>query len=138
MTLQQLKYIVTVAERGSISEAAKVLYLSQPSLTKAVREIEESVNRTLFLRTPRGMVLTDDGREFLCYARQVLQQMDMLEEHYARETAVQRFSVSTHHYTFATNAFVELVKEVGGDAYEFTLFEGRTHEILENVKNWRS
>ncbi len=138
MTLQQLKYIVTVAERGSVSEAAKALFISQPSLSKAIREIEDCVHKTLFLRTPRGMVLTDDGQEFLGYARQVLQQMDMLEEKYSRETSVQHFSVSTHHYTFAANAFVELVKKVGGDAYEFTLFEGRTHEILQNVKNMRS
>lgn len=139
MTLQQLKYIVTVAECGSISEAANRLFISQPSLSNAIRELEKSLEKTLFLRTPRGMSLTDDGMEFLGYARQVLQQMDMLEEKYDRgKTAKQHFSVSTQHYTFAANAFVDLVKTSRSEAYEFTLFEGRTQEIIENVRNLKS
>lgn len=139
MTLQQLKYIVTVAECGSISEAAKALFISQPSLSKAIREIEQRVDKMLFLRTPKGMVATDDGLEFLGYARQVLQQMDVLEEKYTNEkVAKRRFSVSMQHYTFAADAFVELVKTVGDDAYEFALFEGPTKEILDNVKNMKS
>jgi DNA-binding transcriptional LysR family regulator len=95
--------------------------------------------KTLFLRTPKGMHLTEDGMEFLGYARQVLQQMDMLEGKYLNEqSGKQRFSVSTQHYTFAANAFVELVKQFGGDVYDFTLHEGTTHDIIENVKNLRS
>lgn len=139
MTLQQLKYIVTVAECGSISEAANKLYISQPSLSKAVRELENHLEKALFLRTPRGMSLTDEGMEFLGYARQVLQQMEMLEEKYDRKKPVkQHFSVSTQHYTFAANAFVDIVKTSRSEAYEFTLFEGRTQEIIENVRNMKS
>jgi len=139
MTLQQLKYIVTVAECGSINEAAKQLFISQPSLSNAIKEVELEAKRTLFLRTPRGMQLTEEGMEFLGYARQVLQQMDMLEGKYLNEqNGKQRFSVSTQHYTFAANAFVELVKQFGGEVYDFTLHEGTTHDIIENVKNLRS
>ena len=139
MTLQQLKYIVTVAECGSINEAAKQLFISQPSLSNAIKEVELEAKRTLFLRTPRGMQLTEEGMEFLGYARQVLQQMDMLEGKYLNEqNGKQRFSVSTQHYTFAANALVELVKQFGGEVYDFTLHEGTTHDIIENVKNLRS
>ncbi|WP_077611446.1 LysR family transcriptional regulator [Clostridium sp. Marseille-P2415] len=139
MTLQQLKYIVTVAECGSINEAAKQLFISQPSLSNAIKEVELKAKRTLFLRTPRGMQITEEGLEFLGYARQVLQQMDMLEGKYLNEqNGKQRFSVSTQHYTFAANAFVELVKQFGGEVYDFTLHEGTTHDIIENVKSLRS
>ncbi|RJE46639.1 MULTISPECIES: LysR family transcriptional regulator [unclassified Dehalobacter] len=139
MTLQQLKYIVTIAECGSINEAAKQLFISQPSLSNAIKEVELEAKRTLFLRTPRGMQLTEEGMEFLGYARQVLQQMDMLEGKYLNEqNGRQRFSVSTQHYTFAANALVEMVKQFGGEVYDFTLYEGTTHDIIENVKNLRS
>lgn len=139
LTLQQLKYILTVAECGSINEAAKQLFISQPSLSNAIKDVEATVRKTLFLRTPKGMDPTEEGMEFLGYARQVLQQMEILEGKYLREQGrKQRFSVSTQHYTFAANAFVELVQQFGEDFYDFTLYEGTTHEIIENVKNLRS
>ncbi|MGI6117725.1 MAG: LysR family transcriptional regulator [Bilifractor sp.] len=139
LTLQQLRYAVAVAEAGSISQAAEKLFISQPSLSAAIQEIEKSVGRMLFKRTPRGMQLTADGAEFLGYARQVLQQMDMLEANYSSAQHVRkRFSVSTQHYTFAANAFVELVKNADYPTYEFSLLEGRTSEIIENVHNMKS
>ena len=123
MTLQQLRYIVTIAESGSLSEAAKELFISQPSLSKALREIEQAIDRSLFLRTPRGMMLTDDGQEFLGYARQVLQQMGLLEEKYTGDRVVKKkFSISSQHYTFTANAFVEMVKEIDVDDYEVSIF----------------
>jgi len=139
MTLQQLKYLIAVAERGSINEAAKSLFVSQPSLSNAIKEIEKEIKRPLFVRTNRGTVLTNDGAEFLGYARQVIQQSDMLEEKYlSGAPAKQRFSISTQHYAFTANAFVELVKEFGGDEYEFTIRETKTYEIIEDVKLLRS
>jgi DNA-binding transcriptional LysR family regulator len=139
LTLQQLRYTVAVAEEGSINQAAEKLFISQPSLSAAIQEIEKKVGKMLFKRTPRGMQLTADGAEFLGYARQVLQQMDMLEDHYRTDQkGKKRFSVSTQHYTFAANAFVELVQHADYSSYEFSLLEGRTSEIIENVRTMKS
>ncbi|ASN05422.1 LysR family transcriptional regulator [Virgibacillus necropolis] len=139
MNLQQLKYALEVASKGSMNEAAKSLFISQPSLSNAIKELEKEIKITLFIRTNRGVTITNEGAEFLGYARQVLQQFNMLEEKYISEkTAKQHFCISTQHYTFAANAFVELVKEFGESEYEFTLRETKTYEIIEDVKNLRS
>jgi len=139
MTLQQLKYVLAVAEKGSISEAAKSLFIAQPSLSNAVRDLEDEIGQTLFIRTSRGIRLTNEGAEFIGYARQVIQQTDLLEEKYLTGVpAKRRFCVSTQHYAFTANAFVELVREFGGEEYEFTLRETKTFEIIEDVKLLRS
>jgi len=139
LTLQQLRYVLEVASKGSMNEAAKNLFISQPRLSNAIKELEKEIKTTIFIRTNRGVTITNEGSEFLGYARQVLQQFNMLEEKYlSEEPAKQHFCVSTHHYTFAANAFVELVKEFGADEYEFTLRESKTYEIIEDVKNLRS
>lgn len=106
MTLRQLKYMIIVAEKGSITEAAKALYISQPSLSGAVREVEQEAGITIFGRGRAGVALTKEGMEFLGYARQVVQQMELLESKYVDKKPIkQRFCVSTQHYTFTTNAF---------------------------------
>ena len=139
MTLQQLKYAVEVAGKGSINEAAKGLFISQPSLSGAIRALESEIGITLFIRTNKGMIVSSEGAEFLGYARQVIQQAELLEEKYlSGKPAKQRFSVSTQHYAFTANAFVELIKEFGGEEYEFTLRETKTYDILEDVKTLRS
>ena len=139
LTLQQLRYVLEVASKGSMNEAAKNLFISQPRLSNAIKELEKEIKTTIFIRTNRGVTITNEGSEFLGYARQVLQQFNMLEEKYlSEEPAKQHFCVSTQHYTFAANAFVELVKEFGADEYEFTLRESKTYEIIEDVKNLRS
>ena len=136
MTLQQIRYIIAVAEVGSITEAAKQLFISQPSLSNAIKEIEKEVGITIFLRSRTGITLTKDGMEFLGYARQVLQQMELLEDRYvATRPQKIRFGVSAHHYTFSETAFVDLVKRVGQERYEFFFNETSTHQILEDVKN---
>ncbi len=138
MTLQQLKYVLAVAEYGSVSLAARKLFVSQPSLTEALSSLEREIRRTLFVRGPRGMSLTDEGRKFLGGARQVVEQMRLLEDRYSGESGKQYFSVSTQHYTFTASAFVELVRQCGGDNYEFSLLEERTGKILENVRTFKS
>lgn len=139
MTLQQLRYIVTIVQWGSISEAAKQLYITQPSLSNAVRDLEQEFGISIFNRTSRGISLSQDGSEFLSYARQVLEQTDLMEQHYFNKKPVKRIcSISTQHYAFAVNAFVNLVSRQKNDEYEFTLRETRTHEIIEDVKNFRS
>lgn len=139
LTLQQLRYALEVANKGSMNEAAKSLYISQPSLSNAIKDLEKEIKITIFTRTNRGVVVSNEGAEFLGYARQVLQQFNMLEEKYiSGKPAKQHFRISTQHYTFAANAFVELVKEFGAAEYEFTLRETTTYEIIEDVKNLRS
>lgn len=139
MTLQQLKYMIEVAGSGSINEAAKRLFLSQPSLSNAIRELEEEMGIEIFQRTPKGIVLSVDGAEFLGYARQVIEQAELLEKRYLnKKPSRQLCSVSTQHYAFAVNAFVNLIQKSGAEEYEFTLRETRTHEIIEDVKNLHS
>ena len=131
MTLQQLKYVVEVAERGSITEAAKSLFIAQPSLSAAIRDLEEETGTTIFLRNSRGILLTQEGVEFLGYARQVVQQAALIEDKYIAHSATrQRFSVSTQHYSFTSSAFVELVRVQGGKSYEFILREGKTYDTM--------
>jgi len=138
MTLQQLKYAIEVANKGSISEAAKSLFISQPSLSAAIKELETEIRIAIFARTNRGIQISAAGAEFLGYARQVLQQAELLEEKYISGTpSKQRFSVSTQHYTFTANAFVDLIKAFGADEYEFTLRETKTFEIIDDIKNLR-
>ncbi|MDU1007186.1 MAG: LysR family transcriptional regulator [Clostridium butyricum] len=139
MTLQQLKYAIEIAKCGSINIAAKKLFITQPSLSNAIRELENELNKTIFERTNRGISVTVDGAEFLGYARQVIEQTELLEKKYFNtKPSAQHFSVSTQHYAFAVNAFVDLIKEYGNDEYEFNLRETKTYEIIDDVKNLRS
>ena len=139
MTLQQLKYVIEVADRGSITEAAKSLFIAQPSLSAAIHELEEEIGVTLFLRSNRGVLITPDGAEFLGYARQVVQQAALIEDKYIAHSALrQRFCISTQHYSFTAGAFVELVRAQGGEAYEFILREGKTYDTINDVRTLRS
>ena len=139
MTLQQLKYAIEVATWGSINEAAKRLFIAQSSLSTAIKELEEEIKVKIFERTSKGINVSVEGAEFLAYARQILEQAELLENRYLdAKPSPQRFAVSTQHYAFAVNAFVNLIKKYALEEYEFALRETKTHEILEDVKNLRS
>ncbi|MCD8159088.1 MAG: LysR family transcriptional regulator [Clostridiales bacterium] len=139
MTLQQLKYVISVAGKGSISEAAKSLFISQPSLTNAVKDLEEELNIRIFNRNNKGISISADGEEFLGYARQVIEQAELLEQKYLRGTPGKlHFSVSSQHYSFVVDAYVDLIKEFNADEYDFTLKETRTFEIIDDVRLMRS
>lgn len=139
MTLQQLKYVVTVAETGTITEAAGKLYISQPSLTNAIHELEREMQIVIFNRTNKGISLSKEGDIFLGYARQVLEQADILEDKYKGEgSGKKQFCVSTQHYSFAVNVFVDLIKKYGQEEYDFSLRETQTYEIIEDVAKMRS
>ncbi|HZK34099.1 MAG TPA: LysR family transcriptional regulator [Bacillota bacterium] len=139
MTLQQLRYIIKIVECGSITQAAKQLYITQPSLSAAVKELEKELGIEILYRTSRGITLSTDGREFLSYARQVIEQTELLERRYMdKKPSKQLCTISTQHYAFAVNAFVELLLGLDVDEYEFTLRETRTYEIIEDVKDFRS
>lgn len=139
MTLTQLKYAIELAASPSMNEAAKRLFISQPSLSASIRSLEEEIGMDIFLRNNKGIILTPEGEEFIGYARQVVQQYSLLEDKYIhQENTKKKFSVSMQHYTFAVYAFVEMVKQFGMDAYEFEVHETRTYDILEDVRNYKS
>lgn len=139
MTLQQLRYVIKIVEYGSITEAAKQLYITQPSLSAAIKDLENELGIEIFHRTSKGISLTVDGREFLSYARQVIEQTELLERRYMdKKPSKQLCTISTQHYAFAVNAFVELLLGLDVDEYEFTLRETRTYEIIEDVRDYRS
>lgn len=139
MTLQQLKYVITVAETGTITEAAGRLYISQPSLTNAIHELEKEMNIVIFNRTNKGITLSKEGDVFLGYARQVLEQAAVLEDKFkGNGGGKKQFCISTQHYSFAVNAFVDLIKEYGQEEYDFSLRETQTYEIIEDVARMQS
>lgn len=139
MTLQQLKYLIAVVNSGSINEAAKNLYISQPTLSKAIKELEREMGITILKRTSTGIVLSPDGAEFLSYARQITEQVELLENKYLdMPYQEQLLSVSTQHYSFSVDAMVRMIKLHGGDKYQFSLRETRTYEIIDDVKNLKS
>lgn len=139
MTLQQLRYIIAIAEAGSITSAADKLLVSQPSLSKVVNQIEEEMGITIFNRNNRGVYLSEEGLSFLSYSRQVVEQADLLENKYKNKEKQRRvFSITSHHYAFVVNAFVALVKEYGENKYEFSLRETLTNNIIEDVRTSRS
>ena len=139
MTLQQLRYIVMVAETGTITEAAGKLYISQPSLTNAIHELEKEMNITIFNRTNKGISVSKEGEDFLSYARQILEQAAILEDRYKGGNGGRKqYCVSTQHYSFADNAFVDLIKQFGQDEYDFSLRETQTYEIIEDVAKLKS
>ncbi|MBT1166836.1 LysR family transcriptional regulator [Bifidobacterium simiarum] len=139
MTLLQLKYIVKIVECGSMNEASHELYISQPALSSAVKELEKEMGIEIFTRSSQGIALTVDGAEFLTYARQVLDQSALLEERYKNaKPRKQLCQVSTQHYMFAVEAFVELINSIKSDEYEFTIRETRTRDIINQVANMQS
>lgn len=139
MTLQQLKYVITVAETGTITEAAKKLYISQPSLTNAIYDLEKEMNVEIFHRTNKGIDISKEGEDFLGYARQVLEQAAILEDKYKNGSGGKKqFCVSTQHYSFAVNAFVDLIQQYGQEEYDFSLRETQTYEIIEDVAKMKS
>ncbi|ROQ05564.1 DNA-binding transcriptional LysR family regulator [Rathayibacter sp. PhB93] len=139
ISLQQLHYFVEVASEGSISAAADLLYVAQPTMSAAMKDLETRVGRALLVRVARGVTLTTEGTEFLGYARQVIEQVALLEQRYlGRPPSRRLLGVSTQHYSFAVDAFVRMVRGTEGEKYEFSLRETRTRDIIEDVRTLRS
>ena len=139
MTLAQVRYAITVAGASSMNEAAGKLFISQPSLSASIKELEAEVGVELFKRTNRGISVTPEGEEFIGYARQVVEQYNLIESKYIlKENTKKKFGVSMQHYTFAVKAFVEMVKQFGMDEYEFEIHETKTYDVIEDVKNCKS
>ncbi len=139
MTLQQLKYAIEIANCGSFNEAAKRLFISQPSLSNSIKELEGEIGIDIFERTNRGISISIDGNEFFGYARQIIEQTEVLQNRYHGERLKPlQFSVSTQHYAFVVDDFVRLMKNNDASKYEFTLRETKTYEIIEDVKTLKS
>lgn len=139
MTLQQLKYLVTVAECKNITAAAEKLYISQPSLSAAIHNLEKEMNVTAFVRSNKGMTVTKEGEELLSFARNLLEQADIMKERFCTDSNRKpKFCVSCQHYSFAVNAFVDVVNEYDAAEYNFTLRETQTGEIIDDVTNGNS
>lgn len=139
MTLQQMKYVLAIAEEGSMNKAAEQLFISQPSLTSSMRELEKEIGIQVFARSSRGVTVTPEGADFLMYVRQVYQQYELMTQKYgAGGSAKRRFGVSTQHYSFAVKAFVEMVKNFGTLNFEFAIRETRTMDVLRDVGGFRS
>lgn len=139
MTLQQLRYLIAIAESGSISAAAKRVYASQSNLSLAIKELEEEFDITVFTRSNRGVTLTNEGTELLAYARQVVEQADVLERRFAHaEAGVDRLAISTQHYAFCVQAFIDTIEDYDGVRYDFVMREAPTYEIVDDVRDFRS
>ena len=139
MTIQQLKYTITIANQGSFNKASEVLYISQPSLTESIKELEKELNITIFYRSGKGVTLTNEGVEFLAYARELYGQFENVLERYGEnESRKKIFSVSTQHYTFAVKSFVELVKKLDTSEFEFAIREEQTQKVIDDVINMNS
>ena len=139
MTLQQLHYVITITEMGSFNKASEVLYIAQPSLTGAVRELEKELGIVIFHRTRKGVTLTNDGLEFINHARQLYQQYEIILDKYGKGgTLKKKFGISTQHYSFAVKSFVEMVKNFNTAEYEFAIRETKTREVIEDVSTSKS
>jgi len=139
MTLQQLKYADAVATYGSISEAARRVFVTQPTLTESIRALEEELRTAIFSRSARGIAVTREGEEFLASARQILDDAARIQEKYTGKAVRKpQFAVSCQHYAFAVEAFMEVVRECDAASYDFTLRETVTSEIIEDVARHRS
>ena len=138
MTLQQLMYVITTADEKSINRTAQRFYVSQPAISDAIKELEEEIGITIFERSNRGVTTTSEGSDFIVYARQVVAQYDLLKERYLDKEQKERFGVSAQHYTFAVKSYIELIENHDPEKYEFSIYEGKTSEVINDVRTFRS
>lgn len=139
MTLLQIRYILSIVSAGSMNKAAEKLYVSQPTLTSAIKEAEKELGFPLFKRSNQGVALTNEGEEFMAYARQIWQSYDLMEKHF-RDPALRKrkFAVSTQHYSFVTKAFIETVRDFGTSRFDFAIRETTTGDVIRDVTEGRS
>jgi len=139
MTILQLKYVISIAGSKSLREAASRLYVSQPALSTAIRELEEELGIQLFERTNKGIRLTEQGNEFLAYAKEAVSRYELIEDRYLdRDKEKIHFSVSMQHYVFAVHAFIQVTREADPEKFVFSVHETRTDEVLNNVRSLKS
>lgn len=139
MTLQQLRYAVSVANNKSMNKAAEEMFITQPNLSSSIKDLEEEIGIEIFLRSNRGVVITPEGEEFLAYARQMIDMYSLIEDKYIEKKSLKKkFSVSMQHYTFAVEAFMNIARDYGMEDYEFAVHETKTFEVIDNIKKQKS
>ncbi len=139
MNIQQIKYILAIAGSSSMREAATKLFISQPALSASVAELEDELGILIFERTNKGISLTDEGREFVTYAKKAVGQYEILEERYlSKDSGKEHFSVSTQHFNFSIKAFTEVIKRFDPDTFLFSIHETKTKDVLDDVRTLRS
>lgn len=139
MNITQIKYVLQTAASSSMREAATKLFVSQPTLSSSIRDLEEELGILIFERTNKGISLTDAGREFITYAKKAVGQYEILEERYlAKDSGKEHFSVSTQHYNFAIKAFTAVIRKNDPERFVFSIHETKTREVLEDVTSLKS
>ncbi len=139
MTLQQLFYSITISESGSMNKAAESLFISQPTLTKSIKELESELGFSIFIRSGKGIELTNDGRDFIIYAKQVFQQYEILKDKFdSSNSRKKKFGISSQHYSFAVKAFTDLINKYDTSEYEFAFRETTTRDVIDDVGNMKS
>ena len=139
MTILQLKYVCAIDDECSIRKAADRLYVTQPGLSSAVRDLEKELGIQIFERVHNGVVTTPAGNSFIAYARHAVEQFEKVEEKYLTSQGHRpSFSVSMQHYTIAVNDFIETVKEYDLEEYQYFIRETQTGEVIDDVKNLKS
>lgn len=139
MNINQIKYVLAVANSSSMREASTRLYISQPALSASIHELEEELGILIFERTNKGISLTDEGREFISYAQKAVGQYEILEDRYlSKDSGKERFSVSTQHYNFSIKAFTDTIRSMEPEKYVFSIHETKTKEVLEDVQSLKS
>ena len=139
MNMNQLKYVLEVADSSSMREASTRLFISQPALSASIHELEEELGILLFERTNKGISLTDEGRDFVSYAKKAVGQYQILEDRYlTKDSDKEHFSVSTQHYNFAIKAFTDVIKSFDPEKFIFNIHETKTGEVLSDVRDLKS
>ena len=137
MNIQQCRYVITIAKAGSFSEAAKQLFVTQPSLSTAMKDLETELGAQLFIRSKSGVSLTEEGTDFLVYANRILDQVDLLEHRY-RTNFKKDFTITTQRYDFLSQPFLKVIESFKEDYQNFHLVETTTQKNLESVRDFKS
>ena len=137
MNFQQCRYVQAIAETGSFSQASKKLFVTQPNLSASIKDLEEELGVQLFVRSNTGARLTDDGNDFVKYAKRIIGELDLLESRY-QQSFRKSFTVASHHYDFLSLPLTQVAQDFGDDYQEFHLIETTTKKILESVDNFES
>lgn len=142
MTIKQLTYLLEVSKCGSLNKAAQSLYVTQPNITKVIKELETELNTTLFYRNTKSKTITftPDGIELLWYAKSLTEQFNIIENRFIKKlnSNYLKFAVSTQHYSFVVASFIDFIKNKTDSNFEFILREEKTHEVIEDVRTQKS
>lgn len=137
MNFQQCRYVEVVARVGSFSQAAKELYMTQPNLSCSIKDLENELGVQLFTRSNTGARLTEDGHDFLKYAKRIIGELDLLQQRYHDEFK-KSFTVASHHYDFLSIPLAKVAQEFKQDYQEFQTIETTTKKILDSVASFEA